>query len=243
MQYNGMMFRHELKYYISYPEYYKLISRLNVAMEHDLGSGVSEKGYFIRSLYFDDMYQSSYMQKEAGDYERSKYRIRIYNLSQNTNDIKLEKKTKVDQYISKRSANISKEQFYNILSGDGSFLLNMDRPVARDFYIAMRTRLLQPAVIVDYYRDAYICREGNVRITFDKELRAAVDTFDIFDPDAITVDAMERDRLVMEVKYDDFLPRKIRTLIQPAASEHMAISKYVLCRNAKNLTQRKEVNL
>lgn len=139
-----MMFRHELKYYISYPEYYKLISRLNVAMEHDLGSGVSEKGYFIRSLYFDDMYQSSYMQKEAGDYERSKYRIRIYNLSQNTNDIKLEKKTKVDQYISKRSANISKEQFYNILSGDGLFLLNMDKPVARDFYIAMRTRLLQP---------------------------------------------------------------------------------------------------
>ncbi len=243
MQYNGMMFRHELKYYISYPEYYKLISRLNVAMEHDLGSGVSEKGYFIRSLYFDDMYQSSYMQKEAGDYERSKYRIRIYNLSQNTNDIKLEKKTKVDQYISKRSANISKEQFYNILSGDGLFLLNMDKPVARDFYIAMRTRLLQPAVIVDYYRDAYICREGNVRITFDKELRAAVDTFDIFDPDAITVDAMERNRLVMEVKYDDFLPSKIRTLIQPAASEHMAISKYVLCRNAKNLTQRKEVNL
>lgn len=238
-----MMFRHELKYYISYPEYYKLISRLNVAMEHDLGSGVSEKGYFIRSLYFDDMYQSSYMQKEAGDYERSKYRIRIYNLSQNTNDIKLEKKTKVDQYISKRSANISKEQFYNILSGDGLFLLNMDKPVARDFYIAMRTRLLQPAVIVDYYRDAYICREGNVRITFDKELRAAVDTFDIFDPDAITVDAMERNRLVMEVKYDDFLPSKIRTLIQPAASEHMAISKYVLCRNAKNLTQRKEVNL
>ena len=243
MQYNGMMFRHELKYYISYPEYYKLISRLNVAMEHDLGSGVSEKGYFIRSLYFDDMYQSSYMQKEAGDYERSKYRIRIYNLSQNTNDIKLEKKTKVDQYISKRSANISKEQFYNILSGDGLFLLNMDKPVARDFYIAMRTRLLQPAVIVDYYRDAYICREGNVRITFDKELRTAVDTIDIFDPDAITVDAMERNRLVMEVKYDDFLPSKIRTLIQPAASEHMAISKYVLCRNAKNLTQRKEVNL
>lgn len=238
-----MMFRHELKYYISYPEYYNLVSRLNVAMEHDLGSGVSEKGYFIRSLYFDDMYQSSYMQKEAGDYERSKYRIRIYNLSQNTNDIKLEKKTKVDQYISKRSANISKEQFYNILSGDGLFLLNMDKPVARDFYIAMRTRLLQPAVIVDYYRDAYICREGNVRITFDKELRAAVDTFDIFDPDAITVDAMERNRLVMEVKYDDFLPSKIRTLIQPAASEHMAISKYVLCRNAKNLTQRKEVNL
>ena len=79
MQYNGMMFRHELKYYISYPEYYKLISRLNVAMEHDLGSGVSEKGYFIRSLYFEDYWNSAYAEKEAGVLMRKKYRIRIYN--------------------------------------------------------------------------------------------------------------------------------------------------------------------
>ena len=189
------------------------------------------------------MYETAYNQKEAGDYERAKYRIRIYNFSDQTGDIKLEKKTKVDQYIAKRSVNISKEQFYNILSGDGSFLLTLNAPVARDFYLAMRTRLLHPVVIVDYYRDAYICQEGNVRITFDKELRAGVDTFDIFDREAITVPAMERERLVMEVKYDDFLPGKIRTLIQPAASEHMAVSKYVLCRNAKNLMQRKEVLL
>ena len=71
--------------------------------------------------------------------------------------------------------------------------------------------MLSPAVVVDYIRDAYICYEGNVRITFDKNLRAGLD-FDILNPDIPTVRAMQEGVLVMEVKYDDFLPKYIKTL-------------------------------
>ena len=80
MEYRGMKLRHELKYYISYPEYYNLVSRLSVSMRRDEHAAATN-GYFIRSLYFDDMYNSAYYDKEAGVMERSKYRIRIYNNS------------------------------------------------------------------------------------------------------------------------------------------------------------------
>ena len=83
------------------------------------------------------------------------------------------------------------------------------------------------------------CWTANVRITFDKNLRAGLD-FDILNPDIPTVRAMQEGVLVMEVKYDDFLPKYIKTLIQPAAANHMAVSKYILCRKAKDLYQRKD---
>ena len=78
MDYNGRRLRHEQKYYISYGEYYNLVSKLSAVLKRDGNYG--DKGYFIRSLYFDDMYNSSYYEKEAGNFTRSKYRIRIYNL-------------------------------------------------------------------------------------------------------------------------------------------------------------------
>ena len=234
MKYNGQQLRHELKYIITYPQYYQLLARLKVFMRKD---GDFEEGYLVRSLYFDDMYNTAYYQKEAGVFRRCKYRIRIYN---NCHDgvIKLEKKSKISEYIKKTDENITPDEFYALLDGRPEFLLE-GTPIMQDWYAAMRTKLLSPAVVVDYLRDAYICTEGNVRITFDKNLRAGLD-FDILNPDLPTVRAMQEGVLVMEVKFDDFLPKHIKTLIQPASSDHMAVSKYILCRKAKDLYQRKD---
>ena len=241
MEYNGRKLRHEQKYYISYGEYYNLVSRLNGIMQRDVNGG--DNGYFIRSLYFDDMYDSSYHEKEAGVLSRTKYRIRIYNYSDADGDIKLEQKCKLDRYISKSSQIITKDQFYSILDGDCNFLISCQKKAAKDFYVATKTVLLRPSVIVDYYRDAFIMNEGHVRITFDKELRAGIDTFDIFDRQTLTVPAYPPGRLGMEVKYDDYLPRKVQKIIQPDCGDYMAVSKYVLCRKAKDLMQRKEILL
>lgn len=234
MKYRGQQLRHELKYTISYPQYYQLLGRLSSFMRKD---GQLSEGYFIRSLYFDDMYNTAYYQKEAGVFQRCKYRIRIYN---NCHDgvIKLEKKSKIGEYIKKTDAAVTPDEFYALLDGQPEFLLE-GTPLMQDWYAAIRTRLLSPAVVVDYTRDAYICAEGNVRITFDKGLRAGLD-FDILNPNIPTVRAMDEGVLVMEVKFDDFLPKHIKTLIQPAASNHMAVSKYILCRKAKDLYQRKD---
>ena len=72
------IFRHELKYFINFQDYFTLSNKLKVLMKRDDNS--NEKGdYHIRSLYFDDYEDSALYEKQSGILRRKKYRIRIYN--------------------------------------------------------------------------------------------------------------------------------------------------------------------
>ncbi len=217
-------FRHEWKYLISIPEYESLRRRMQGFFHLD--ENAIDGGYQIRSLYFDDWKNSAYEEKEMGIFFRKKYRIRIYNFSEN--QIKLERKIKEGAYIYKESAPISKEEFYQILEGDYQFLLKSPHNLCREFYIECISNFMRPRVIVDYDREPYIFDVGTVRITFDRNIRAALG-FDIFDRDLPTLSAMPSEKMIMEVKYTQMLPRIVKAMLPPASSEFSAASKYVLC--------------
>ena len=68
-------FRNERKYLISDSEKELLRLRMKPFLKLDPHAG--EGGYMIRSLYFDDYWNSAYEEKEAGVLMRKKYRIRI----------------------------------------------------------------------------------------------------------------------------------------------------------------------
>ena len=68
-------FRNEWKYLISTSEKEMLMLRLKPFLQPDPHAG--EGGYYIRSLYFEDYWNSAYAEKEAGVLMRKKYRIRI----------------------------------------------------------------------------------------------------------------------------------------------------------------------
>lgn len=230
MEYHGHILRHEYKYIINYYEYSYLKPLLQAIMEPDAYSG--PEGYHLRSLYFDDMYSSALSEKESGVCFRQKYRIRIYNKSDTV--IKLERKDKYNDYISKTSVPLTKDQFYRIIHNDNiGFLLESDNALMHDMFAAIRTMRLSPAVTVDYHRDVLVCRDGNVRITFDKDLEAGIDTPDIFDPSMTTVRALEPNLMVLEIKYDDYLPDTIKKALQITSHRREAVSKYVYCRLAQ----------
>ena len=88
-------FRHEWKYLINRAEKQLTDLRLRECMQLDPHAG--EGGYMIRSLYFDDYWNSAMEEKDAGVLMRKKYRIRIYNCSDKS--IKLERKKKFGSYI------------------------------------------------------------------------------------------------------------------------------------------------
>lgn len=67
------VYRHELKYRISYAEKAALELRLAPLLRRD--AHAKPGGYRIRSLYFDDWWNSAYGEKEAGVFLRKKYRI------------------------------------------------------------------------------------------------------------------------------------------------------------------------
>lgn len=229
MEFNGRKLRHELKYIINYNEYTYLKSRLAALMQLDSHSG--EDGYHIRSLYFDDIYHSALDEKESGIMFRRKYRVRIYNKSDSF--ISLERKDKFNEYISKISQEITKDQFYSIINGDIGFMAESDVPLMREMFVAMKTNLLAPAVCVDYQRDVFVFKEGNVRITFDRDLQAGIDSADIFDPDMTVVSALDPTLMVLEVKFDDYLPGVIRRALQISSHSREAVSKYIYCRQAQ----------
>jgi len=222
-------YRHEQKYYISHAEYEVLSRKLTLTMARDKFA-VAEYGgkYFIRSLYFDDHQDSALRQKLDGTDSRNKYRIRIYNLSDKT--IKLERKHKEGQFILKDSLSLTRQECDALIAGQPSFLLQRRERFAKELYAAFRINQLKPRVLVDYWREAYLFPQEDVRITFDSDLRTAMRATDLFNPNLPTYPAGEKYGMVMEVKFNQFLPAYIRELIQPAAAQRSAVSKYVFCR-------------
>lgn len=218
-------FRNEWKFLISEWEADHLRQRLKPFMDIDHHAVNGE--YFIRSLYFDDPWNSCYEEKMMGSDIRQKWRIRIYNYSDNK--ISLERKRKVGSYIQKDSAPISREEYQMILNGDYDFMLHHSNPLLQEFYYESTVRLYRPKVIVDYEREPFIMDEGNVRITFDKGVRAAIGSFDIFDKELPTLETLEPGTLVLEVKYTEYLPGLIKELLPLGGQEFTAVSKYVLC--------------
>lgn len=226
MQYEGKKLRHEIKYFIHPYEYHTLRTRMNVLLQKDKHS-VSNEGYHIRSLYFDDIHNNALFEKNYGIIRRKKYRIRIYNKSDKS--IKLERKSKYSDYVCKESALLSRSEFDNILRGDAAFLLQRDEPLLHQFYYGISTHGLTPKVIVDYIREAYICPLGDVRVTFDKGISAVMNTKNIFDVHAVPLYIFREPREILEIKYNEFIPSYIREALDFTSSLRTAISKYTLC--------------
>ena len=221
-------YRHELKYYITLGEYELLQRKLSLTMERDAFAKKNGGEYFIRSLYFDDRDDSAFREKFSGIDERDKFRIRIYDMRDDV--IKLECKHKSNGYIKKQSIGLSRKEYEKLMSGDRLFLLNRPEPFARRMYHEFAQRALKPAVIVDYTREAFVFPMEDVRVTFDKNIRTGLRSVDMFNAGIPTYPVIDDYGMVLEIKFNRFLPTYIRSLLQLEASQRSAISKYVLCR-------------
>lgn len=226
---NAEGYRHELKYLISDADAELLAIRLGAAMTPDPYAAKTGGGYHIRSLYFDDPYDSAVEQKVAGVEYRDKWRIRIYNFSDRV--IKLERKHKNGQFIKKDSLSLTRNQAQALIAGEFTFLLYLQNPFAREAYAALRTEGLRPKVIVDYYRQPFVFPLEDVRITIDSNIRTGYFSTELFNPKTITYPATEMmGQCILEVKFNDFLDPYIAALVQLPASLNSAASKYLFCR-------------
>ncbi len=222
--------RHELKYYISQSQYQVLSRLLASTLAPDKHADENNE-YHIRSLYFDNVFDTALMDKVAGTADREKYRIRIYNCSDKV--INMECKAKINNYISKRSARISRDLCEQLIACDPSGLENTESGLLRDVFREMRLKLLRPVVLVDYVREAYLHPAEQVRITFDKQLRSGLGQTDIFNKGLPVFPPLpDPEQIILEVKYNRVLPTHIAQLLSAAAgwASRSAISKYTICR-------------
>ena len=226
---NTLPLRHELKFFINPGQYFMLSNALQHVLEPD-PNGDENNEYFIRSLYFDTVFDNALYDKIDGVQNRDKYRIRTYNYSDRV--IKLECKTKVGSLISKRSLTIPRDLCDQIIAGDTTGLASTRSGLLNDVYREMTIHLLHPVVLVDYVREAWLHPAEEVRITFDKHLHSGLNSIDLFNRYVPTVPPFDNDDIILEVKFNRVMPPYIRDLLCTYCPNALqsAISKYTWCR-------------
>ena len=218
-------FRHEWKHVLNYADLLTLRHRLGAVMERD--PHAIDGKYHIRSLYFDNPNDKALREKIDGVNIREKFRIRLYNWD--TSLIKLEKKSKRNGLGTKYSANLTEEEAQKIVDGNLDWMMASDQALVQELYCKMRYQRLEPKTIVDYTREPFIFRPGNVRVTLDYDIRTGQERTDFLDPEVVTIPAGDAPILV-EVKWDAFLPTIIRDAVTLPNRRVGSFSKYAQCR-------------
>ena len=220
-------YRHEYKYLISAADAKLLKLRLKHIMQPDPHTGPSGR-YTIRSLYFDDLAHSAYYEKADGICLRSKYRIRIYNYT--LKSIKLEKKEKL--------GNLTRKTAQTIQRSDAKALQRREVPetlgngdLLDELWRKIRSEGLRPMVLVDYDRTPFVCADGNTRITLDENLRTRPYCANLVASPAAMIPVLEKGQVILEVKFDDFLPSYLADALRDIPKANLAISKFALCMN------------
>lgn len=229
-KFGSNMYRVENKYLLSDLDIGILQERLRAVMPND----VHQTGscYEIRSIYFDDLWDSCIDENDAGVDDRRKYRIRTYGPP--PSPIKLEIKEKCNGLTKKTSCSLTQDELVML----SSYSMTMDfdhRQTFNQMLIQMRLKGMRPKVVIAYERTAFVHPSGNVRITFDRNIVAST-----------VIDAFQQERLegcvpilpagmhVLEVKYDEFLPDFIARQLELGKLRQTAFSKYYLGRLAIN---------
>lgn len=220
-----MDFRHEWKIEITTADRLALRSRLRAVASPD--PHAVDGRYQIRSLYFDDMADTALREKLDGVNRREKFRIRYYD--QDTRMLHLEKKSKQNGLCRKQSAEITAREVQAILDGELAWMHDSGEALVQELFRKMRAQGLRPKTIVDYTREAFVYPPGNVRVTLDSDIRTGLSGTDFLNPDCVTVPA-GTPCVLLEVKWDAFLPDIIRDAVQLPGRRASAFSKYAQCR-------------
>lgn len=221
-----VQYRHEWKHEISYMDLLSIRARLRAVAQPDTHA-VGGK-YLIRSLYFDNLNDKALREKIDGVNMREKFRIRYYN-GDPSRIIHLEKKSKLNGLGSKYSAPLTMAEAQSIVDEKIDWMLHSSHSLIQELYCKMRYQGMAPKTIVDYTREPFIYGPGNVRVTFDYDIRTGLNCTDFLNPDCVTVPAGDAP-IILEVKWDAYLPSIIRDAVQTPGRRVGAFSKYAQCR-------------
>lgn len=223
---NEIRFRHEYKYPVTDAEIAMLKIRLKTIVHCD--PHALNGMYNIRSLYFDDYNDRCFVENTEGTDPREKFRIRIYNHSDER--ITLECKRKERGKTLKTSCPLTRKETEQLITGEYLRNISEQSPLLRRLTVGMMTQRMMPVVIVEYDRIPYVYKNGNVRITFDTNVSSSSDISGFFDDNIAKRPIMPHGMQLMEVKFDEFLPDHIYKTLSLEGLRQTTYSKYYLCR-------------
>ena len=124
----------------------------------------------------------------------------------------------------KSSTIISEDLYKAIMDHDMDVLhKHMDDEVIRRYVLDYKLRHLLPTVMMSYQREAYKDQSDNLRVTFDHTLCG-----EMYDEGLVSSDfkLLSDHLLVLEVKYEHYLPKSVKAILNQITLDHVAYSKY-----------------
>lgn len=230
--------RYEYKYIVPCSKLEKLREMILPFVKSDpYFAKANQKGYTIRSIYYDTFHYQFYFEKTDGIKVRKKIRIRGYNEESPESIIFLEIKRRNEKAISKNRAPLffknldslmQKHDLENLLINDKSYNKSLDN--ARRFFYHINKLKLCPVILVSYEREAYFAKfNPSERITFDKGIRSSLS------PDAGSLFLNSKakhcipNHFILEVKFHDVFPVWLSPILSMLKLRRTSFSKYTNC--------------
>lgn len=224
---NTKRFRHEYKYMINAAQ--EAILRIKAAGILQRDPHVRSDGsYLVRSAYFDDIHDTCLSDNLSGADPRSKFRIRYYN--SDTGTLSLEKKSKFRSMCLKDSCGLTVEECETFLRGEVPIVTEDMPPEKKSLFTEVRLRGLVPKVIVTYERIPFIYSGGNVRVTFDRKITSSTELDRFLSGKYTERPVLSAGKSILEVKWDEVMPRHIKDTLLLEGLTWTAFSKYFTCR-------------
>ena len=222
----SIILRQEEKYALASEEAVCYTNRFAQFLQTDTYS--VDGSYMVRSLYFDTPDDKDFFDKLNEQNLRRKIRLRIYH-PQN-HHVKLELKQKENMYQKKQTLLISRSDAAALIEGRHSVLLQYQQPLAAELYTIMAGEAYRPRSIVEYRRRSFVANGNNIRITFDSYINATEMNFDLFSHTLPLYPVMSRQKTILEIKYNQFLPGYLSGILSQIERNRISASKYCLSR-------------
>ncbi|MEE8297247.1 MAG: polyphosphate polymerase domain-containing protein [Hyphomicrobium sp.] len=221
--------RYEIKYLLEARELPAIEQALSGFLKPDV-NGVHSGGYYNHSIYFDSPDYRYYCEKREGDLMRMKPRIRVYRTERQDSPrtIYLELKGRYDRIVTKRRATIDRTLAERFLAKSPLDLKGhtSGNSVLDEFIYLMHRFNLGPCVSVLYHRSAFFgAFYPGVRVTFDRMIECSRRT-GLDAPEEAFIGAVPANRLVIELKYNDKVPRMLLQRFNSLGLQQATFSKF-----------------
>lgn len=220
MEHQMVFQRYEQKYLITYQQKQMLLNAMEPYMSIDQYGRTT-----IYNLYLDtEDYRLIRHSIERPVY-KEKIRIRTYKHGSPPESVFIELKRKHKSVVYKRRMELSEGQALDFLFGSGK--LPDDTQIAREIaYFRDYYKTLRPVVFLAYEREAYYSlAEGDLRITFDENVRTRTTDLAILGDDRGDF-ILDKNLLIMEIKSSEGLPLWLSRLLSEEKIFRRAFSKY-----------------
>ncbi|MBI5852835.1 MAG: polyphosphate polymerase domain-containing protein [Planctomycetes bacterium] len=185
--------------------------------------------YPVASLYLDGSDLPLYRETIEGLRARFKLRVRSYSDDPDGRWF-FEIKRRQDGLVEKTRAALPRGQAQRLLELAAADDLPEDpvrRRAVEQFVTLAEQTAARPRTIVRYDREAYVGRfDDEVRVTFDRMLRAAVTDEPVVTTERADFVPVESRRVVVEMKFNHRMPNWMDTLIHRFELRRQSFSKY-----------------